>query len=792
MIITLTALRLIAVYGASAAVVLWIVHRFVMPLRLAPALVLAVTPALLTGKAMITGGVYAPLDIAYQSYPLLSHREEMGITTRNGLLIDVVTSYIPSQKAVREAVKNGRLPLWNRFHMAGEPLLAFQQPAVLFPGTWLGFLLPLAQAWTFDVTLRSFFALLAAYLFLRDLRLGGLASYIGAFAWAFSDHLVFWMGYSVGAAVGFFPLLLLALRRLVSRSDFASVVLTIAALCLMISAGHPETVLHGVAGAGIYFSFELWLAGRGRRLRPILLSFVAGAFALGLCAVLLLPFRELMPYTHQAVMRSSFYAQQKKSVDLDLSLYRSGRNFLPYATGLGELRPATGSVVVPAAYAGALVLPLALVGLLSRRREKWGFALLTAFGLALWARLGGITDLVSRLPLFDIAVNDYLVFLAAFGACALAGLGAQELIDGRGVAAFVICGLASIAVFVSLNRSLRPHFVEMVAKPHRLDWQLPAQVAALALAVILVALRRRIGGTAVAAGLCVILVAERGVEAIGTYPTWENRAFFPPLRVFDDIRREAPERTAPYGYLLVPNVSALYEIEDVRGYGPMTLLPLAETYPLWCVDQSIWFNRIDDVARPFLAFLNVRYALVPPTMAPSGDWRSLAEGDGIRLLENPKALPRAFLPAAVRFEPDGKSRVEALSRIADYGAEGIVGAAGPPGLIENGGGETRVTSYSGQEMTLRIRAGGPAIVGTSIPAWPGWKLKVDGQRASLLSYNHAFLGFRVPEGEHEARLFYLPDAFLRGAAISGTTALAGVVLLWRRRRAAKWLPVSSR
>src|SRR5262245_36300703 len=178
MIITLTTIRLLLVYGASAAAVLWIVHRFVQPLRPAAALILAVTPALLTGKALVTSGVYAPLDIAYQSYPLLSHRPEMGITTRNGLLIDVVTSYIPSQKAVRDAVKHGRLPLWNRFHMAGEPLLAFQQPAVLFPGTWLGFLLPLAQAWTFDVSLRIFFAVLAAYLFFRDLRLGGVAAYL--------------------------------------------------------------------------------------------------------------------------------------------------------------------------------------------------------------------------------------------------------------------------------------------------------------------------------------------------------------------------------------------------------------------------------------------------------------------------------------------------------------------------------------------------------------------------------------------------------------------------------------
>src|SRR5262249_20246675 len=323
--------------------------------------------------------------------------------------------------------------------------------------------------------------------------------------------------------------LLLGLRRLVSRSDFASVVLTVAAMCLMISAGHPETVLHGVAGAGLYFLFELALAGRGRRLRPILLSLVAGAFALGLCAVLLLPFRELLPHTQQAVNRSAWWAHQKKSVDLDLAVYRSARNFLPYASGLDELRPATGRVDLPAGYAGALVLPLAIVGLLSRRREKWVFALLTAFGLALWARLGGITDLVSRVPLFDIAVNDYLVFLAAFGMSALAALGAEELFEGRRVTAFVICGLASIARSVGLNQPLRPHFVEMVASPHRLEGQLPAQVGAIALAVILVALRPRLGGATVAAGLCLILVAERGVEAIGTYPTWDNRTFFPPL-----------------------------------------------------------------------------------------------------------------------------------------------------------------------------------------------------------------------------------------------------------------------
>ncbi len=96
------------------------------------------------------------------------------------MLSDVVLQEIPWRKAVREAVKNGRLPLWNRSVLAGEPLLAVQQPAFLHPATWIGFLLPLAQAWTFEMALRYFLALLCGYLFLRDLACGQIAALLGA------------------------------------------------------------------------------------------------------------------------------------------------------------------------------------------------------------------------------------------------------------------------------------------------------------------------------------------------------------------------------------------------------------------------------------------------------------------------------------------------------------------------------------------------------------------------------------------------------------------------------------
>ena len=251
----LVVLRTLAVYGGTAALLLFLAHRWIVPVRARVALLLALAPLLFTGKAMLTGGVFAPLDIAYQGEPLLSHRAEMGIgKTRNGLLVDVVSQMIPWRKAVREAFAEGRFPLWNPYLLAGEPLLAVQQPAVLHPGTWIGLLLPLPQAWTFDMTLRIFLALACGYLFFRGTRASELAALLGAAAWAFSDFLIFFVGYPVTPSVAPFPLLLLGLSRLAGKADRRAVGVTVAALVLTAIAGHPETLLFAVTGGGLYFS----------------------------------------------------------------------------------------------------------------------------------------------------------------------------------------------------------------------------------------------------------------------------------------------------------------------------------------------------------------------------------------------------------------------------------------------------------------------------------------------------------------------------------------------------------
>ena len=100
------------------------------------------------------------------------------------------------------------------------------------------------------------------------------------------------------------------------------------------------------------------------------------------------------------------------------------------------------------------------------------------------------------------------------------------------------------------------------------------------------------------------------------------------------------------GAALIPGTAAVYELEDVRGYQALTFARYVMTFPLWCKAQPIWFNRVDDLTKPFLSFLNVRYAITGMNDAPPG-WHVVAEQYGSRIVENERVLPRAFVPRRV-------------------------------------------------------------------------------------------------------------------------------------------------
>ncbi|MEP6994179.1 MAG: hypothetical protein ABI968_06615, partial [Acidobacteriota bacterium] len=674
-----------------------------------------------TGKALLLGRLYGPADLYFEGEPWSLIAAEQGMAgAHNPILSDLAFANLPWRAAVREAFVNGRFPLWNRFVLAGNPLLGSASAAILHPATWLGIFLPVALSWTFSCTFAIFLSLLAAFLFFRDFGCARVPASIGALAWGFSTYLLFWNGWSVGLSTASLPLLLLGLRRLADGRSGVGV--CVAGFLLSFLGGHPESTLHCVAAGAVYFVWELAdpaRRGAGRRTRALGLAALAGGFALLLSGLQLFPLLEAIPSSSEYRARREALSSGRsvQSVPLPEATRRLLPDVLPFAHGifgksLVQMERADGSGM-PLGYAGAVLFPLALLGLGARPAAGRGRAIFLGFllaGLAYGVSLPGVLDLTARLPGFAYALNYRLVFLSALGIAGLAAFGAQRLAAQASWRPLLISTtLCAAAIFVMF----------VLARPVFRDRLLPAAFVRTALAFELVPLvllaaacLARPARRHLAAAALVLLAAQRVLEMRETYPTLPASALAPALPTLAALPLGGePDRVVAAGMILRPNGATLYGLEDVRGYEAIILDRFAQTYPLWSQAQPASFNRVASLERPFLAFLNVRYAIAAPGDPVPAGWREQARGPELAVFENPAALARAFVPRRLRRVADPTARIQEMAQAADFGQTVWLSAAGAPDEA-NGDAVLRLRTV-GPDLVVDAEASGRTLVATS-------------------------------------------------------------------------------
>jgi hypothetical protein len=137
-------------YLLTALACIALVDRLILRIGWRFALLLIVLPLVFTGRALLSGAVYAPIDLPYHSHPLRAMMDEAGVEKfQNPILSDLYAQMIPWKKAVREAYLGGEWPLWNPHQFAGDILAASSQPAPYDPLLLISLLVPLPQSLTF-------------------------------------------------------------------------------------------------------------------------------------------------------------------------------------------------------------------------------------------------------------------------------------------------------------------------------------------------------------------------------------------------------------------------------------------------------------------------------------------------------------------------------------------------------------------------------------------------------------------------------------------------------------------
>jgi len=802
-----------ALYAAFAAALLALAHRLVVRLSWRAALALVLLPLCFTGRALLTGRVYAPIDLAYSGEPFTPYAAEYGIGGhRKGILTDVYSANIPWRKAVGHALAEGEWPLLNPYILCGDPLAGSAQPAPYYPINLLSLLLPLALAFTFGAAAQLLAAALAAFLYLRDLGCREIAALAGAVGWAFCSFVAFWLEWPLGAAVSLAPLVLLGARRVVRRPGWSSALLLTLGLALTLLAGHPESTLHVIALGAILGIAEAMAVPPRRWVAVAGWTLVAGGLALALTAVYLLPVLEVLRQTVQWLLRQGTVAFTTAAPPAD-AFRRLLGGALPSLAAVPkreELAPVLQPLV--SGYAGSALWGPALYGLVRGPwRGRFVLAAVGVWGLCIGASMPWIYPLLGHLPLFSQSVNERLVFAGALAVAALAALGVEAWLragdEGAGAPAraareLALACAAALAAALGIALFVWPAAHAAGYPAPELDrWALwaivPLAVIALAagLAAVLKGSRRSLGWVAVA--FVAVLAVQRAGEMGSYYPTLPARAFYPRVPPLDALPTgsEEPWRAVGKDHTLVPNQGAHFEIEDARGYQAILHLRFAELMRLWADPLPSWFLAVRDPGNPLLSLMNVRYLLASPENDLHG-WRLMASGPGARLWENPRALARAFVPRRVRFGASRYVELAEMKEEADFHQRAWIippgqgdaerGGAAPeaaPREEPNGRGWVVARRHGlGLELTARMKQPGWVVITET--AWTGWRARLDGREVPLGVGDHAFLALALPAGMHHAELFYRPRSFEIGLAVSAATLvlMAAGTLGWIARR----------
>jgi hypothetical protein len=260
---------------------------------------------------------------------------------------------------------------------------------------------------------------------------------------------------------------------------------------------------------------------------------------------------------------------------------------------------------------------------------------------------------------------------------------------------------------------------------------------------------------------------------------------FPPAPVIDFVRSRpdaSPYRVAKDRVPIPHDAGMVYGFEAADGYDLTTERTRKFTADLGeRREDGVMFlaEQMAAAQDRRLDMLNVKYVMVT---APSEQFDLLSQQSerfthvfqqpGAAVFENRTALPRFFsVPVSgIEVIPSMSGQLERLKEATFAPERSVIFAERPAviGASEDDPAATRIEILERWNNGYRIRTDstGPAVVVVSQMYYPGWKASVDGLSTPVYPVDMALTGFIVPSGVHEVRLYFRPNSFLIGLAIS--------------------------
>lgn len=781
-----------------------------------------VPQVILFWPALMGQTVLCPADLLATPRFYLPAREEYAeVEPRDNSLADLILFAPAAREFCAAEFRAGRLPMWQPANYIGAPFATwpkyspFELPYMLWPS-------PFTLVWM--QLLQAICSGSGLYLFLR--RAVGLPFWPAAVAsWCFplTGFMVLWQGFPVTAPVCWLPWLLWAvdatIQRPFRRSNLGLVVTT----CLLLLSGQSDVGGLALLTSGLY---ALWLIvppfieSRDWRSALTSSSGVACGWILGflLAAPYFLPLYEYSKTGARMQARAEGVEERPPvgvaalpPVLLPDAYGSTRRSWLRIVPG-SQLESSSG------AYAG-LVATLWLAPLAwsnpRRRRATLFWSGLAVLSLGWQLDLPGLVSIL-RLPILNLLSYSRWVFVTGMSALVLAAIGLEQLEENQPLfrrwflvpmtlaVAFGVWCLSNVASLPEPVRSELPALVRAgkyrglsmanvitLQMNFTVCYEIGAILSLMALVGWAVTIRG-VGGTVWGGRLIpLVLLSELLWFASHEIRQADPALYFPRVEALEALAKLPRERMLGVR-CLPPNLNQSHGLWDIRGYDavdPAGIVKLLERIcdprvPQQGFAKTQWFEpemvKVGEDYRvpPILNLLNVRHFVlrVPPPV----NFEILNHTDDYWVVKNNAALPRAFVPRAIVFEPDESAALEKMIQPNfDPRELAFLHADAKPLAACAGHVVIRSETPTRLELDVEMETEGVVILSDQWDA--GWQARLDGDPIPILRANVALRAMQLPAGRHQLELTYRPAGLVRGvwlALTGGLISLAWSGILW--------------
>jgi hypothetical protein len=788
---------------------------------------------LLYGPSLMGRKVLLPLETLTKKgiyLPTAANAEKL--VPSDFLLSDEVTFGEPSLEYAAKEVRAGRIPYWNPQNFAGVPFARFPKYS---PSFWLFCLWPHPITLAFEQLLKSVIAGLGAYLFFRRaLGSGFWASVVGAWCYPLTGFFVQWQGFDLSYVVAWLPWILLAVSLTIRKpKGFGPVLLAISTALALVS-GQLDVAGLVLLSSGLYavsclIEVHGWGRWNSQMIAPVGTLALGWGMGLAMATVYVVP---LLEYAHtgERFARRAAGDEERPPVGISAlpqvvlpNLYGSSRRGSVRVVGGNQLESSA------AGYAGLLAAllaaPLAFCHRDAKARSFWWLGFL-ALSLAWVLNLPGIVQLM-RMPGANTFSWNRWMLLTGFALTVLAVIGLDAALKGMVGSRpwFALPALLSAAVcgwcLYRLGH-MPPAVVDFTRKAEHaradaLLWGMPPREAAamvqryfhlyygagaalgafttVSWAVLSLGARLRGWMVAVIAGL---MLTELLVYAYDVNPQSDPALYYPRLAAMEELKQLPPGRILCV-LCLPPDLNLMVGLPDIRGYDavdPQRLLDVLElarahgtsspsyARTQWFVPTGGWADDKSAHVSSVLSMLNVRYLIWSKELPPGT--KAIIRRDGYEVVENERALPRAFVPQAIQTVGDGQELMDRLGS-ETFDAAHLSYVTEPVVLPAECRGTASIVAESPGEVRLEARMETAGMVVLADLWDQGWRASVDGEAARILVVNHVIRGVAVPAGEHHVVFRYEPNSIRIGWIVSGAALvitlgwLAGIAA-WKSKR----------